>query len=122
MILGVGIDLIAIRRIADAIERHPRFLARVYTDAEQRAISDKGAQTAAGYFAVKEAVAKALGTGFRGFGFRDISVEPDTLGRPVARLTGGALERMRALGGNGVFVSVTHADGMAAAVAVLEGP
>ena len=120
MIIGLGLDLIAIRRIGDAISR-PRFLERVYTDAERRAIAEKGAQTAAGYYAAKAAVAKALGTGFRGFGFQDIAVEPDALGRPAARLSGGAPSRMRALGGVSLSLSITHADGMAAAVAVLEG-
>ena len=121
MILGLGIDLIAIARIEHAIERHPRFLTRLYTPAEQAAIAARGAQTAAGYFAAKEAVAKALGTGFRGFSPADISIEPDELGRPQASLTGGALRRMHDMGGKSLLVSITHADGFASAVAVLEG-
>ena len=120
MILGLGTDLIDIARIERAIERHPNFLARVYTEAEREAIARKGAQTAAGYFAAKEAVSKALGTGFRGFGTRDISIETDELGRPAARLCGGALERMNALGGARLLISITHAGGFASAVAVLE--
>ena len=79
-----------------------------------------GAQTAAGYFAAKEAVSKALGTGFRGFGLTDISVEPDELGRPVARLSGGALKRMEALGGRRMHLSIAHEKGFATAVAILE--
>ena len=121
MILGLGIDLMDIARIEQAIQRHPRFLERVYTEAERAAIARKGAQTAAGYFAAKEAVAKALGTGFCGFSMTDISIEPDALGRPVARLSGGALERMQAMGGQSLFVSITHAGGFASAAAVLEG-
>ena len=121
MIIGLGIDLIDIARIERAIGRHPRFLERVYTEPERAAIARKGAQTAAGYFAAKEAVSKALGVGFRGFSMTDISIEPDGLGKPVARLSGGALERMEAMGGKSLLVSITHAGGFASAVAVLEG-
>ena len=67
MILGLGMDLIEVPRIAEMIKTD-RFLQRIYTPAERAAIAEKGAQTAAGYFAAKEAVAKALGTGFTGFG------------------------------------------------------
>ena len=121
MLRGLGLDLCEIRRIEKVIGDRPRFLARVYTAKEREAIARKGAQTAAGYFAAKEAVAKALGTGFVGFGFGDISIEPDDLGRPVARLSGGAAARLMAIGGVTVFVSITHDGGMAAAVAVIEG-
>ena len=121
MIIGLGIDLIDVGRIEGAIRRHPRFLDRVYTEAERAAIARKGAQTAAGYFAAKEAVSKALGTGFSGFSMADISIEPDELGRPVSRLSGGALERLEALGGKRMLISITHAGGFASAVAVLEG-
>ena len=120
MVIGLGIDLIEVARVGQAIERHPRFLERYYTEAERAVVARKGAQTAAGFFAAKEAVSKALGTGFRGFGMADVSIEPDELGRPVARLTGGALERMRAMGGRNLFVSITHDAGFAMAVAVLE--
>ncbi|MBR3504184.1 MAG: holo-ACP synthase [Clostridia bacterium] len=121
MVIGLGIDLIEISRIERAIERHPRFLERFYTEAEREAVARKGMQTAAGYFAAKEAVSKALGTGFLHFTMADISIEPDALGRPVARLTGGALARMEAMGGKSLFVSVTHDAGFAMAAAVLEG-
>ena len=121
MVIGLGIDLIEVARVGQAIERHPRFLERFYSEAEREAVARKGAQTAAGYFAAKEAVSKALGTGFRGFGMADISIEPDELGRPVARLSGGALQRMEAMGGKSLFVSITHDAGFAMAAAVLEG-
>ncbi|MBR0463806.1 MAG: holo-ACP synthase [Clostridia bacterium] len=120
MIIGLGIDIIGIERVRAAIERHPRFLLRVYTEAERTAIAQKGAQTAAGYFAAKEAVAKALGTGFRGFGMSDIGIATDDLGAPRAALTNGALERLVLMGGKGVFVSITHDKDTAAAIAVIE--
>jgi holo-[acyl-carrier protein] synthase len=75
-------------------------------------------EIAAGIFAAKEAVAKALGTGFDGFGPGDIEILPDAKGRPVCRLMGGALA---ATGGGRMHVSVTHEGGMAAATAIWEG-
>ena len=121
MTIGLGIDLIGIARVEKALSRTPRFLARVYTEEEQAIIARKGPQTAAGFFAAKEAVAKALGTGFNGFWAQDISLSEDELGCPHAKLTGGALERFRAIGGEYLHVSVTHSDGFAAAVAVIDG-
>ena len=121
MTIGLGIDLIDIARIEKALERTPRFLERLYTEEEQALIAQKGAQTAAGFFAAKEAVSKALGTGLRGFSMRDIAVTEDELGCPHAVLTGGALSRFNDIGGERLTVSVTHAGGMAAAVAVIDG-
>ena len=91
------------------------------TPAERARIARRGSETAAGLFAAKEAVSKALGTGFRGFGFQDIEVIPDAMGRPVCGLTGGALARLRAMGGLRVWVSISHSGGFAMAVAVVEG-
>jgi holo-[acyl-carrier protein] synthase len=98
MILGLGNDLIDIRRIEKAIERHgDRFLNRIYTDIE-RAKSDRRAQRAASYakrFAAKEACAKALGTGLNhGVYWRDMGVVNLPGGKPTMALTGGALKRL----------------------------
>ena len=98
MILGIGNDLIDIRRIEKTIEKHgERFLNRVYTDIE-RAKSDRRAQRAASYakrFAAKEACAKALGTGLnQGVYWRDMGVVNLPGGKPTMRLTGGALKRL----------------------------
>ena len=120
MVLGLGLDLVEIGRIERACEK-PHFRARIFTPAENARIDERGAQTAAGIFAAKEAVAKALGTGFRGFGPAAIEVVVDELGKPLCALSGKALERMRALGGETIYLSITHTDGMAAAVAILEG-
>ena len=95
MILGLGNDLMDIRRIETAIERHgERFLSRIFTDVE-RAKSDRRAQRAASYakrFAAKEACAKALGTGLnRGVYWRDMGVVNLPGGKPTMVLTGGAL-------------------------------
>ena len=101
MILGVGTDLVDIRRIEKTIERHgERFLDRVFTAAE-RARADRRANridTYAKRFAAKEACAKALGTGFRrGVFFRDLGVVNLSSGKPTLELTGGALNRLQAI-------------------------
>jgi holo-[acyl-carrier protein] synthase len=102
MILGLGNDLIDIRRIEKTIAAHgERFLARVYTDIE-RAKSERRAGTpvgrAASYakrFAAKEACAKALGTGLNhGVFWRDMGVVNLPGGKPTMALTGGALKRL----------------------------
>jgi holo-[acyl-carrier protein] synthase len=105
MIIGIGTDLVDIRRIEKTIERHgERFLARVFTEAE-RARADRRAnvvETYAKRFAAKEACAKALGTGFRrGVFFRDIGVVNLPSGKPTLELAGGARERLREITPNG---------------------
>src|SRR5678816_2015443 len=101
MIIGIGSDLCDASRIARAIERHgERFLARIFTDTE-RARAERRAnrvETYAKRFAAKEACAKALGTGLRaGVFWRDMGVVNLPSGRPTMRLTGGALERLKAI-------------------------
>ena len=98
MILGLGSDIIDIRRIEKTIARYgDRFLARVFTDTE-RAKSDRRANRAASYakrFAAKEACSKALGTGFRnGVFWRDLGVVNLPSGKPTLQLTGGAAIRL----------------------------
>jgi holo-[acyl-carrier protein] synthase len=98
MILGIGTDLVDIRRIEQTIARHgDRFINRIYTESE-RARAERRANrvdTYAKRFAAKEACAKALGTGFRrGVFFRDIGVVNLRSGKPTLRLTGGALARL----------------------------
>lgn len=99
MILGIGSDLVDIRRIEKVLERHgERFISRVFTDVE-RARAERRAgriETYAKRFAAKEACAKALGTGFRrGVFFRDLGVVNLRSGRPTMELTGGARARLR---------------------------
>jgi holo-[acyl-carrier protein] synthase len=109
-----------------AVER-THFVDRVFTAAEAeriRAASDiRRGEIAAGLFAAKEAVSKALGTGLAGIGLADIEITPDAAGCPRCALSGRALDRARALCGGRftVWVSITHEAGMAAATAILEG-
>ena len=98
MIIGIGSDLIDIRRIEKTLSRHPeRFINRIFTEIEQ-AKSDRRNQRAASYakrFAAKEACAKALGTGLsHGVFWRDMGVVNLPTGKPTMKLTGGAAERL----------------------------
>lgn len=101
MIVGLGSDLIDIRRIERTLERHGRrFIERVFTEIEQQR-SERRHQRAASYakrFAAKEACAKALGTGMaRGVFWRDMGVVNLPGGKPTMKLTGGAALRLAAL-------------------------
>ncbi|MGC4025236.1 MAG: holo-ACP synthase [Mesorhizobium sp.] len=98
MIIGIGSDLIDIRRVEKTLERHgERFIARVFTDIE-KARSERRAQRAASYakrFAAKEACSKALGTGLSdGVFWRDMGVVNLPGGKPTMKLTGGAAKRL----------------------------
>jgi holo-[acyl-carrier protein] synthase len=102
MILGIGSDLIDIRRIEKTIERFgDRFLDRVFTETERRRCERRGPTRIASYarrFAAKEAAAKALGTGFRrGVFWRDLGVVNLPSGQPGLKLSGGALRRLEAI-------------------------
>jgi len=101
MILGIGSDLIDVRRIERTIERHgERFLERIFTPVERAKAEGRTrrVETYAKRFAAKEACAKALGTGFsRGVFWRDLGVVNEPSGKPTMVLTGGAGERLRAI-------------------------
>ena len=110
MILGIGNDLIDIRRVEKSIERWGnRFLDRIFT-AVERAKSDRRAQRAASYakrFAAKEACAKALGTGLNaGVFWRDMGVVNLPSGKPTFKLTGGALKRLHAITPPGMVAQI----------------
>lgn len=101
MILGLGNDVIDIRRIEETLTRFgPRFIDRIFTDVEI-AKSEKRAQRAASYakrFAAKEACSKALGTGFRkGVFWKDMGVVNEPSGKPTIVLTGGARDQLDSL-------------------------
>ena len=125
MILGLGNDIIDIRRVERTIERYgDRFLSRVFTDIERRK-SDGRAGRAASYakrFAAKEACAKALGTGFRhGVFWRDMGVVNLPSGRPTLELTGGALKALVDLTpeGHDVRIDLTITDDFPLAQAIV---
>ncbi|MBV8977547.1 MAG: holo-ACP synthase [Alphaproteobacteria bacterium] len=125
MIIGLGNDLVDIRRIEKTIERFgERFIERIFTDVE-RAKSDRRAERAASYakrFAAKEACAKALGTGLnRGVFWRDMGVVNLPGGKPTLKLTGGALARLAAITppGHRALIELTITDDYPLAQAIV---
>ena len=128
MIIGLGSDLSDIRRVQKSLDRFgERFTNRCFTEIE-RARSERKADRAASYakrFAAKEACAKALGTGIRrGVFWRDMGVANLPSGKPTMALTGGALERLRALTPDGckavIHVSLTDDHPYAQAFVIIE--
>ena len=125
MIIGLGNDVIDIRRVERTIERYgERFLTRIFTETERRK-SDGRATRAASYakrFAAKEACAKALGTGFRhGVFWRDMGVVNLLSGRPTLVLTGGALRALASItpAGHDVRIDLTITDDFPTAQAIV---
>ncbi|HIE51580.1 MAG TPA: holo-ACP synthase [Armatimonadetes bacterium] len=125
MILGLGIDIVEIERIRRAVERFgERFLHRALTDEEWSAFVNYAHPFPhyAGRFAAKEAVMKALGTGWGGgVGWQQIVVTNRPSGEPQVELRGAAAERLKQLGGKRVLVSISHSQHYAVAVAIVEG-
>ena len=116
-ILGVGTDIIEISRVRDVSARQPRFMARVFTEAELAHIEQGGRAKwarAAGKFAAKEAVAKALGGSCS---WREVEILPTANGKPVPILRGRAADAAK---GRCLHVSISHGKEYAVAVAVLE--
>lgn len=124
MIKGTGIDIVEIERIEKALQRHgDKFLQRLLTMREQESWQQRGARTEslAGYWAAKEAVAKALGTGFVNFGLADISIVYDQHGRPTVVLAAGAADLAAKLGMTNFWLSISHSRHYAVATAIGEG-
>jgi holo-[acyl-carrier protein] synthase len=128
MILGIGNDIIDIRRIEKTIEKHgQRFIDRIYTDVEKQK-SERRAQSIPSYakrFAAKEACSKALGTGLsNGVYWRDMGVVNLPSGKPTMRLTNGAaaqLERMMPQGKAAVVhLTMTDEYPYAQAIVIIE--
>lgn len=117
---AVGIDVIEIDRVEDVIRRHgDRFLERIYTPAEIAHCRGRVSELAA-RFAAKEAVMKALGTGIRGVGWKDIEVLPNRRGKPLVFLYGRGAARARTIDLRGLEVSLTHSKEYAIASVVGE--
>ena len=119
MILGVGTDMVEIGRMEKACKRDA-FLKRTFTPMECRQAEGSPSKLA-GNFAVKEAVAKVFGTGFRSFMPGDIEVLRDELGKPYVVLYGGAKTLAEQMGIRKVWVSITNTKEFAVAFAVGEG-
>lgn len=123
-IMGIGTDMCAVSRMESAIQK-AHFFERVFLERERAYLEKKEnarAQSAAAMFAAKEAVSKALGTGFiRGIMPWTIEVTHDEAGKPAIALHGAAKEKLESLGGETVHLSLTHEGDMAMAFVVIEG-
>jgi holo-[acyl-carrier protein] synthase len=124
MLIGTGVDLIEVERIAQSIARFgSRFLERVYTEREIAYCAPKrnSAESFAARFAAKEAGAKALGTGINlGVTWREIEVTRSPLGRPTLELSGQARRVAEDLGVRTASLALTHTAALAIAVVVME--
>ena len=124
MIVGIGVDLVEIKRIRQLIDRFgDAFLHKVFTPLERQEgmLRYNPAPYFAGRWAVKEAVAKALGCGI-GADCGSIEVETcnGTAGKPVTRLSGNAAKTMEKLGGKNIHISLSHEANYAIAYVILE--
>ncbi len=124
-IIGLGADITECLRIARMIERHGElFIGRVYTDEEVNYCQARrqATQHFTGRWAAKEAVLKALGTGWRkGISWRDIEVRNEPTGRPVVAVRGGVKDRVEQLGVADIQVTISHCRTHAMAVAIAVG-
>lgn len=121
-IQGIGIDRINIKRIEQSVQRfNQRFIQKIFTANEYSLAQQRGTfRRLAMFFAAKEAVAKALGTGFVGFSMKDVEVIYLASGKPEIKLHGSAKTIAKALDIQHIHLSLTDDDGTAMAFAVAE--
>ena len=119
MIIGIGTDIIEIERIQKTAHLQS-FLNKIYTADEQQLFHTGKYNTMSGNFACKEAVAKALGTGFSGFTPKDIEVLRNSYGKPFVNLYNGALSEFNKLKATNIHVSISHNKTQAIAFAVID--
>ncbi len=124
-VLGIGTDIVECLRIAQMIERHGDiFINRVYTDHEIEYCRARKAATQhfAGRWAAKEAVLKALGTGWRrGIRWRDVEVRNQESGQPTIAMSGGARDVVEQSGIREMLISISHCRSHATAYALAIG-
>ena len=123
MIIGIGSDLVSVGRMEKALAKRPALAARLLTPAELDTFAreNRSAAYLAKRFAAKEAIAKALGCGIgASMSWQDVETSRSASGQPLVQLSGGALQRMRELGAERCFLSISDEAGLALACAVLE--
>ncbi len=120
-IIGIGIDLVEVSRIEHAIKTKKTFLKRIYSDKEIK-LSDRGKfrlEELAGRFAVKEAILKAIKTGWRkGVTFKEVIVLNEPSGAPYVNLTGKARKVADSLGVKNIYISISHTKDLAIGMAI----
>lgn len=121
MIVGIGTDIIEIERISEAIDNNQRFISKIFTENEIELFKSKAMkiETIAGNFAAKEAISKAIGTGFRGIGFKDLEILRDKNGKPVVNIS----DKAKKLINNEkviIHISISHNRSSAIAFATME--
>jgi holo-[acyl-carrier protein] synthase len=121
-IIGIGIDLVDVTRIEEAVKKRKHFLERIYTQEEIK-INPRGEfrfQELAGRFAAKEAFFKAIKSGWRrGVTFSDVVVLNEPSGAPYIKLNGRAKEIAQSLGVNKIFVSISHTEDLATGIVII---
>lgn len=124
MILSTGIDIVEVYRIAETLARTPRFRERVFTTSEREYCESRGAgaaQSYAGRFAAKEALMKALKTGWRGeITWHDIEIVNDDAGAPSFCITGETAKLFKSSGASHAHLSISHTKEHAVAQVILE--
>ena len=114
-----GIDIIEIARIKNVLTKHPkRFLEKIFTEYERNYCRGRSTQLAA-RFAAKEAAMKALGTGVRGVGWKEIEVQRLPSGKPYLKLHGRANERAKFIGVEKIELSISHSKELATAMVIM---
>jgi holo-[acyl-carrier protein] synthase len=115
---GIGIDAVEIERFRTLLQRRPHMRTRLFTEEELSSLAGQvdDAASLAARFAVREATMKALGVGLGAFDFHDVSVQKDSSGAPILRLSGRAEQLANSNGVGAWHVSITHTETVAMAV------
>jgi holo-[acyl-carrier protein] synthase len=119
-ILGIGIDIVEIKRIEDALNKNKRFLDKLFTKEEIKYFESRNfkIETIAGNFAAKEAISKAMGTGIRNFNFIDIEVLRNELGKPIVKTYNNLNKMCIDYNVLEIKVSISHSDNYAVSNAI----
>ncbi len=123
MIIGIGLDICQISRMEENL-RNAHFLLRFFSEEERDYIAERGklaASSLAAMFAAKEALVKAMGTGFQSTNLDEIAILHDACGAPYYDLRGAIRQSAEQKNVKHTFLSITHEAGLAAAMCVLEG-